>query len=454
MYEVHAVSMLTQVLRLALVLGLIAGCGSRHDTASTDVIIWHWMTDRDEAFQQLAEQYKAQTGHTVRFELYAPSEVFTQKVRGAIQTDTLPDVFGVLGETRDMASFINAGHIANVADAMRANNGAWEDAFFPKALEMNRFEAGNAHGVTPGVYGVPIDVTTIQMIYNKDLFEKAGLHPEQPPKTWDEFLHAGRALKAANIPVLVSGFGETWLLDSLASDYAFNIMGQDKVLQTYRGQLPYTDPAWVQVFDLFRQMRDEGLILEGAITMVNKRAEQIFANGGAAFAFNGSWAVNVYRGMNPDLRYGVLLPPAASTAHPMVIWGGAGSSFVVNAHAPNAQAAIAFLQWLTDAPQQQFLVTATRNLPANRHVVKDIPDELAGFARAMDHAIHPNVLPVQEFSIVTETFDKGLQSVLIGEKTPQQIAQEVQQVKTRELARRRQGTQAGSTPATAGETRP
>lgn len=433
---------------------LLAGCGPRQQAGGPAVVVWHWMTDRDEAFQQLAQRYAAATGQAVRFELYAPSEVYTQKVRGAIQTNTLPDIFGVLGETRDLASFINSGYILNLTDAMRANDGAWEQVFYPKALEMNRFVEGNAHGVAPGTYGVPIDVTTIQLLYNKALFRKAGLDPERPPQTWAEFLAAGRKLKAAGIPVLVSGFGETWLLDSLASDYAWNVMGKDKVIQTYRGEVAYTDPGWLTVLDIFRQMRDEGLILDGAITMVNKRAEQIFANNGAAFAFNGSWSVNVYRGMNPDLEYGVLLPPAVSDEHPMVVWGGAGSSLLVNAHSPRAPAAVQFLQWLTDAPQQQFLVQETRNLPSNRQVAEEIPPELAGFARAMDHAIHPNVLPAQEFSIVIETFDKGLQSILIGEKTPQQVASEVQQVKARELARRRQQTQPAATssvPATAGE---
>ena len=36
---------------------------------------------------------------------------------------------------------------------------------------------------------------------------------------------------------------------------------------------------------------------------------QLFANNRALFAFNGSWCVNVYKGMNPDLEYGAMLPP-------------------------------------------------------------------------------------------------------------------------------------------------
>src|SRR5438552_11546331 len=38
----------------------------------------------------------------------------------------------------------------------------------------------------------------------------------------------------------------------------------------------------------------------GVVTMINKSAEQTFANGKAAFAFNGSWCVNVYRGRSEE----------------------------------------------------------------------------------------------------------------------------------------------------------
>ena len=215
---------------------------------------------------------------------------------------------------------------------------------FKKALAVNEFTEGNAFGVAPGTYGVPIDVTNIQMLYNKDLLEKAGWDSSSPPKTWDEFLQVNRLLKERGIQGLVSGWGEIWMIDCFASNYAFNIMGEEKVLDTIRGKVPYTDPDWIKVFDLFREMRDEGVLASGVVTMVNKTAEQLFANNRAAFAFNGSWCVNVYGGMNPYLDYGAILPPRASDRFSMMIWGGAGSSFMVNNKSDKAPEAIEFFR--------------------------------------------------------------------------------------------------------------
>jgi multiple sugar transport system substrate-binding protein len=45
-------------------------------------------------------------------------------------------------------------------------------------------------------YYVPLGVDITMMIYNKELFEEAGLDPEKPPQTWEEFLAAAEKIDA------------------------------------------------------------------------------------------------------------------------------------------------------------------------------------------------------------------------------------------------------------------
>jgi len=412
----------------------ISGCSPKKTGQKSVVTVWHWMTDRESAFQELAKRYEAKSGVEVSFELYAPSDAYTQKVRGAAQGTNLPDIFGVLGEKRDFGSFIKAGHVLDLTPYMDANEGAWRNEFFPKVLAVNEFSPGNSYGVAPGVYGAPLDIMTVQMLYNKDLLKQIG---EKAPLNFQEFLDIGKKLKAANLQGLVSGWGEIWMIDCFANNYAFNIMGQEKVLSTIRGDVPYTDPDWIKVLGLFKQMQESGILANGLVTMLNKTAEQLFANGRAVFAFNGSWCVNVYGGMSPDLDYAAMMPPKASEQYPMAIWGGAGSSFVVNARSKNKDEAVRFLQWLTERDQEAYLAQATNNLPANKNSLGEIPEILGQFAKGMDYATHPTVWGVSEFSPVIEAFDKGIQSIIIGEKTPEQVAAEVQKIKERELAKRK-----------------
>ncbi|MFH0940467.1 MAG: extracellular solute-binding protein [Candidatus Omnitrophota bacterium] len=418
---------------------LSGGCGNSQTVApqaSKKIIVWHWMTDRDAAFQELAKRYEQKTGVKVIFELFAPSDAYSQKVRAAAQAKSLPDIYGLLGEKRDFAAFVKAGHMASLTSEMEKDSAAWKNMIFEKALAVNEFREGNEFGVPVGIYGVPIDVMNIQMLYNKKLFSKAGLDPDKPPATWEEFVAACEKLNAAGIQGLVSGWGEVWMIDCFASNLAFNIMGPDKVFATLKGEVPYSDPDWIKVFSLFKEMADKKMLAVGIVTMVNKSAEQAFANERAAFAFNGSWCVNVYHSMNPNLDYAAMLLPRASDKYPMAIWE-AVSSFMVNARSKNKEEAVKFLKWLTDCDQQAYLSQATSNLPANKECLGKISPILAQFADDMELTTHPNMWGVSEFPLVIETLDRGIQSIIIGEKTPEQVAAEVQKVKARELAKKR-----------------
>jgi len=52
-------------------------------------------------------------------------------------------------------------------------------------------------------YYVPVSADVTMMIYNKDIFKQAGLDPNKPPATWDEFL--ADAAKIDKLPAPASG---------------------------------------------------------------------------------------------------------------------------------------------------------------------------------------------------------------------------------------------------------
>ncbi len=412
-----------------------AGCG-QPGKPSGRIEIWHWMADRQDVLESLAGLYQQQTGITVTFELFAPPDAYTQKIIAAAQADVLPDIYGILDEKRSfLASFIRAGLVADLTADYQADGGAWERSLFPKALDVNRFSDGNADLVKPGLYGVPLDIGSEQMLYNRELLKRAGIR--DVPGTFEEWLRAISALKRVGIAPFVAGFGETWMINCFASNYAFNIMGEQKVLDTFRGKVKYTDPDWIKVLTIFQTLRARGGFAEGIVTKGNKVAEQDFALGRVAFAFNGAWSVNVYKTMNAALDYGVAPLPAYNTAVPMVSWGGAESSLMVNGHSPNREKAVAFLKWLTAREQQVLMSTRLNNLPANRDAIAEIPGNLADFARAVDASTHPKTWPVSEDPLVNEALLKGIQAIIIGEATPEKVAAEVRKVKERQMGKQR-----------------
>lgn len=426
--------MKSSVLRLAAVPVAIvfafAACGKKaSEPVEKSVTIWHWMTDREDAFQELARRYKAEKGVDVKFQLYAPSDAYSQKVRVGAQTGSLPEIYGVLGDSRDLASFIEAGHVENLKERLEAGTTTWKSLFYEEALNTSYYREGNQYSVAEGYYGIPIDVTTIPLIYNKKLFKKAGLNPEKPPVTWDEFIEAGKKLKKAGVTGFTSGWAETWLIYSLATNLAHNLMGYDKVMETFRGKVPYTDTQWIEVFQAFEKMQKAGFLDPSLVTLGNKSAEQAFASERAGITFNGSWAVNVYGGMNPTIDYAPMRTPGLNPKFPRPVWGGAGSVFSVNAKSANKDLAVDFLKWLSERDQATYLANATKNLPAVKDVGEITVPVLKGFAELMRDSIHPNRFAVTEDPKVQEVFCKGIQSILIGEKTPLDVAQDVQKAK-------------------------
>ena len=421
--------------KVFIVLGIflsLTGCAQRGQS-SNKIVVWHWMTDRHNAFEKLAGQYEKETGVKVVFELYAPSDSYSQKIIAAAQARVLPDIFGVLGEKKTFASFVENGFIADLTGDFRANNGEWENTISPTAILANSFEENNIYKIKPGIYGVPIDVMNIQMLYNKKLLSNAGI--QNPPRTFDEFLQNIVSLKRVGTNGLVSGWGEFWMINCFASNYAFNIMGEEKIMATYRGEVPYTDPGWIQVLGVFKTLAEQDALAPWIVTKGNKFAEQDFAVERAAFAFNGSWCVNVYNEMNPNLQYGVMLPPKISDAFPMKIWGGAGSSFVVNNVSQRRSEAVDFLKWLTAEEQQAYVAAETKNLSVNKKALSSADPVLSGFVKGTDYATHPAVWEVNEYPEVSERLAKGIQSIILGDKTPEEVAQEVQAMKEKFMER-------------------
>ena len=425
------------VLSLVICISFLAACsqnqeggsGKRGNDNNADVVkIWHWMTDRQAAFETLAKKYFDQTGVKVVFETYAPTDVYKNKITAAASGKLLPDIFNPIADKRELASYINAGYIADLTDAM---NDGWKDVFFEKSLTQNMFTDNNEWKVKPGIYGVPLDVSTLMIYYNKDLFAKAGLDPENPPKTWAEFIEAGKKLKAAGIQPFVCGFGEAWLIGSFAASYQWSLFGKEGIIDTIKGKIPYNDKRWLEIFNLFKEMKDNKMFASGIVTMVNKDAERTFAIGKAAMALNGSWGVNVYKSMNPSLNYGLMYPPELPDAkYPLLVFGGDGSSLFVNEMSPRKEKAIAFLKWFTQKEQQVFLAKETLNIPSNKDAAQDLPDILKKFSESVNRTF--DTLPVLEAWQVTNYINLNLQSVVIGEKTPEQAIAEIQGEKERQ----------------------
>jgi multiple sugar transport system substrate-binding protein len=131
-----------------------------------------------ETMQKIADNYMAQNpGVTVTLELEPEGGAFQALVAAGNQPDVIITSFG------PQLGTLVADNVAVQLDELEGADALF-DRIAPEALTT----------LSGGYYYVPVGADVTLMIYNKDLFEAAGLDPENPPATWSEFLAAAEAI--------------------------------------------------------------------------------------------------------------------------------------------------------------------------------------------------------------------------------------------------------------------
>lgn len=100
--------------------------------------------------------------------------------------------------------------------------------------------------------------------YNKNVFEKAGLDPEAPPKTWADFLTACDKIKSIGVAPVGGGaqdgyFGEWWLAHGLAQ----SIDSPGEALDLFIGTRDFRDPKYHEFWVKLEELKKAGYLNDG-----------------------------------------------------------------------------------------------------------------------------------------------------------------------------------------------
>ena len=410
-----------KILGLIFVLSLVFLMSISYGKETVKITIWHYLNDRDKLLKTLAAQYTIKTGVRVEFQLYSGDQMGA-KIRAAAQARTLPDAWTGVGLKGDLSRLAQAGNILNLTPYIKD----WVSRFPENIVAQVTFTKDDGYNVEPGTYGIPLDVNNMQFLYNKDLFKKAGLDPNKPPKTWKEFIEYGKKLKEAGILPFATGFG-TWAGLTMIQPYEFAYLGEEKLNAARLGKITFKEAGYERVLNLLVEMRDAGMFAPGTATMDLPTAEQMFANGQVAMIFDGSWAIGVFKMMNPNFKnYFVFFPPKDERApYQALIPGGIGAYFVVNKDSKYIKETIEFLKWLTDVPQQAKYAKESFNLPANKNTIdpRTLGPQIAEFVKGMDK-VYSYLAPFKN-PRTEEILAKGMQLIILGQKTCAEVVKEM-----------------------------
>ena len=283
------------------------GASSGGDNASSGeggaltLTMWHGFTGSDgPALQKVIDDFNAsQDEVTINAEVF-PWDSLYQKFLTSVTSGSSPDIVAM--STSNLAQYAAKGVLTPTTD-FYADSTYMDTA----PLASGAISASEYDGVN---YGVPLDIGPIMLYWNKDLFTAAGLDPEKPPTTWDEFAEDAQKLTIDENS------------DGKPEQYAISI-GETNTVPIYPALFAENGGGVVSA-DGKTSLLDSQETLEAAdfwipkvvndhitpIGMTGEDADQLFSSGKAAMEMNGPWLTTGLT--DAGLNFGVTVPFKAS----------------------------------------------------------------------------------------------------------------------------------------------
>ncbi|MFY4720026.1 extracellular solute-binding protein [Streptomyces sp. LaBMicrA B280] len=322
--------------------------------------------------------------------------------------------------------FDTAAGASGAPDVLRSEVG-WTPAFAKKGyflpldgtealadkakFEPNLIKQAQYQGKT---YGVPLVTDTLALVYNKDLFKKAGI--TAPPKTWDELKSDAAKVKDKT--------GQDGYWGSTAGYYGQPFLygeGTDTVdvaAKKVTVDSPAAKKAYATWLSLF-----SGKGLHKADTTADAYAHimDAFSNGKVAAIIQGPWEnTNIYKGsaFKDKTNLGVAVVPAGSTGKAEAPTGGHNLAVYAGSDKAHQAAALKFVNFMTSASSQETIALGNATLPTrtDAYTAKVTADPgTAGFQRVLSAAQPRPSLP--EYGSLWAPLDTELPKIASGKES-------------------------------------
>jgi raffinose/stachyose/melibiose transport system substrate-binding protein len=343
----------------------------------------------------------------------------------AISGSNPPDVVQANQGYPDMGAFVKGGLLRPVDDYAKLY--AWTSYYPSSLLKLNTFSSDGGTWQAGNLYGVSQTGELVGVYYNKKVLDQLGV---PAPKTLAD-LDADMA-KAKTAKVLPLSYGD---LDKSPGIHLYGVVqaaiaGADKVNNLVTGTSgSWTDPDNVKAATTIQGWAKNDYLTAGSGGVSRDDALATFAKGGCAFMVDGTWqqaTLEADMGKS-NVGFATLTPEGAPAP---VTEGGEGLAWAITSKAKHADAAAAYINFITDAKAAQTLLD-TGNLPAvlpsgytapSGTLAADITDSYTKIAKAN------TVVPYLDYATPTfyDTLTAGMQNLVAGQTTPAQFTGSLQ----------------------------
>jgi len=280
---------------------------------------------------------------TIKREYISYTE-YLVKLKAVLSGEEAPDVFQIpwAGEYTELA---RSGKLLPLTDAL----GSDFPVFFESVM--------NAISVDGDAWTVPLDLNTLQIAYNVDMFDELGL---EIPKSQDELKTLAAVLADNGKFGIAQGTKDLWTAaDSFFAQVAYTDPTHTLMAKADAGEIGWDDPVFLQAAQNVLDLVEAGVYTPGVNSMdAFVGAKDLFVQQQAAMFYPvGNFITG---GITADIdgafEYSLFPTPPLNAGDEFLPTGGVAEMFVIASDGKNTDMAIEFLRYMTNDEGKDVLV--------------------------------------------------------------------------------------------------
>jgi multiple sugar transport system substrate-binding protein len=285
-----------------------------------------------------------------------PDNQMVTKLATGVQAGDVPDL--VSFDLIYMPDFMKAGFLTDLTADLKGNPNY---ASVAQAYKDIATYEGRVYGA-----GFTPDVSIL--VWNKDLFKKAGLDPDKPPQTVGEIHEDAKKIRALGPDTYGFYFSGACPGCNIFATSPMMVAARSKMLPANGNDDALTGDGVRQVLEAFKAMWSEGLVPKSAQTDNGANFTGEFKTGKIGIQGTGGFLLSELKKDVPNLNFGVAFLPGVKEGQVSSFVGGDVVAIPVGSkHIPLAKQ---FIAWeLTDDAQLEGL--AKNNIVPSRPALAD-----------------------------------------------------------------------------------
>lgn len=381
----------------------------------TTITYWqHSSQARDDMMKALAFEFMEQNEDIkVKME-FIPESDYSTKLISSLATDSAPDIMQV--QSGMVKRLVKSDSIQPLDESVLSATDI-ENEFVPATVD--------ALNVDGKYYGLPTDVQTIVMYWNKKLVAEEGLDAENGPKTWDELLDWAKKLtKHEGDTMIQSGWGTKGYapeVEAIIAQYGGEMVDDE-------GNFVFADdPNAVEAIKFMVDAYKEHKVydLEFMKNWAGFRQEKVAIMLGHPAMF-GNLKLTA-----PNVDLGIGLIPAKDDKHTTIVTSWA---YVLSSKA-NAEAGTKFIEYLGSEDVEKRWTEQTGELPARKALLQD--EELTEDPQLeiLLSSLDDSYVGHLQLPSTYEIWKNGYERLILTDDPIEDILQDIQQELNSEIAK-------------------